>query len=216
MPDLARERLDYHSAPLREEQAPADPYLLFDDWLAAAFAAKERGELPEPTAMVLATSLGDRPSARTVLLKGVEDGSFVFYSNYDSAKGHELAREPVRGPALRVVPAAAPGARRGPGDAGAAGRVRGLLRHPPEWLRSSARGPRRSRTRWRASRSWPRRTRGSSAASRVEEVPCPPHWGGFRVRPSMIEFWQGQPSRMHDRLRYDRTGDAWTRARLAP
>ena len=71
---------------------PVSP--LFDTWLADAFAAKERGELPEPTAMVLSTSLGDRPTSRTVLLKGVEDGTFVFFTNYDSAKGHQLLVNP--------------------------------------------------------------------------------------------------------------------------
>ena len=215
VPDLARERLDYHSAPLREEQAPDDPYLLFDDWLAAAFAAKERGELPEPTAMVLATSLGDRPSSRTVLLKGVEDGSFVFYSNYDSAKGHQLVVNPYVAlhfgwyPLQRQV------------------RVEGLATRVPRAESEAyfAIRPRGSQLgAWASPQS--DEVAGveelAAAYGRVErrfegqEVPCPPHWGGFRVRPTMMEFWQGQPSRMHDRLRYDRTGDTWTRARLAP
>ena len=215
MPDLARERMDYRSAPLREQEAPPDPYPLFDDWLADAFAAKERGELPEPTAMVLATSLGDRPSSRTVLLKGVEDGTFVFFSNYDSAKGHQLLVNPYAAlqfgwyPLQRQV------------------RVEGLATRVP---RAESEAYFATRPRGSQLGAWasPQSTEVAgvdeltSAYARVqrrfdgEPVPCPPHWGGFRVRPSMIEFWQGQPSRMHDRLRYDRTDDGWTRSRLAP
>ena len=215
MPDLAGERLDYDVATLREDAAPDDPYLLFDAWLADAFAAKERGELPEPTAMVVATSLGDRPSSRTVLLKAVEDESFVFFSNYDSAKSHQLRINPYVAlhlgwyPLFRQV------------------RVEGIASRAPREESEAyfATRPRGSQLgAWASPQS--REVAGlealATAYARVErrfeglEVPCPPHWGGFRVRPSMMEFWQGQPSRMHDRLRYDRTGDAWTLSRLAP
>ena len=202
MPDLAGERMDYRAATLREQEAPADPYLLFKSWLDDAFAAKERGELPEPTAMVLATSLGDRPSSRTVLLKGVEEGTFVFFSNYDSAKGHQLLVNPYAAlqfgwyPLQRQV------------------RVEGIATRP----RGSQLGA------WASPQSSEVADVDELALAyaRVEKrfedqpVPCPPHWGGFRVLPSMIEFWQGQPSRMHDRLRYDRTDSDWTRTRLAP
>lgn len=215
VPDLAHERLDYHSAPLREQAAPTDPYALFEDWLADAFAAKERGELPEPTAMVLATSLGDRPSSRTVLLKGVENDTFVFFSNYDSAKGHQLLVNPYAAlhfgwyPLQRQV------------------RVEGLATRV---AREESEAYFATRPRGSQLGAWA--SPQSNAVSGVDEltdayarverrfegenVPCPPHWGGFRVRPSIIEFWQGQPSRMHDRLRYDRTDDGWTRSRLAP
>lgn len=215
MPDLARERLDYRAGTLREDAAPGDPFPLFEAWLADAFAAKERGELPEPTAMVLATSLGDRPSSRTVLLKGVEDGTFVFFSNYDSAKGHQLLVNPYVAlqfgwyPLQRQV------------------RVEGRAVKVP---REESEAYFATRPRGSQLGAWasPQSSMVAGveelgvAYARVErrfegqEVPCPPHWGGFRVRPSMIEFWQGQPSRMHDRLRYDRMDTGWTRTRLAP
>ena len=215
MPDLASERMDYDSGTLREESAPAEPYALFDTWLADAFEAKAQGRLPEPTAMVLATSLGDRPSSRTVLLKAVEDGTFVFFSNYDSAKGHDLVVNPSVAlhfgwyPLQRQV------------------RVEGLAARVPREESEAyfAARPRGSQLgAWASAQS--SEVSGveelEAAYARVErrfegvEVPCPPHWGGFRVRPSMLEFWQGQPSRMHDRLRYDRTDDGWSRIRLAP
>ncbi len=215
MPDLAAERMDYDAGTLREESAPLEPYALFDAWLADAFEAKAQGRLPEPTAMVVATSLGDRPSSRTVLLKAVEDGTFVFFSNYDSAKGHDLVVNPYVAlhfgwyPLQRQV------------------RVEGLARRVP---REESEAYFATRPRGSQLGAWA--SAQSSAVSGVEEleaayarverrfegveVPCPPHWGGFGVRPSMLEFWQGQPSRMHDRLRYDRTDRGWSRTRLAP
>ena len=215
MRDLASERLDYRAGTLREDTAPGDPFPLFDAWLADAFAAKERGELPEPTAMVVATSLGDRPTSRTVLLKAVEDGTFVFFSNYDSAKGHQLLVNPYAAlhfgwyPLQRQV------------------RVEGLARRVPREESEAyfATRPRGSQLgAWASPQSSEVAGVEALAATyaRVEarfegqDVPCPPHWGGFRVHPSMVEFWQGQPSRMHDRLRYDRVEGAWTRVRLAP
>jgi len=207
--------MDYDSGTLREESAPAEPYALFDAWLADAFEAKAQGRLPEPTAMVVATSLGDRPSSRTVLLKAVEDDTFVFFSNYDSAKGHDLVVNPYVAlhfgwyPLQRQV------------------RVEGLARRAPREESEAyfATRPRGSQLgAWASAQS--SEVSGveelEAAYARVEqrfegvEVPCPPHWGGFRVRPSMIEFWQGQPSRMHDRLRYDQVEDDWRRTRLAP
>jgi pyridoxamine 5'-phosphate oxidase len=215
VPDLAGERLDYDVATLREDAAPDDPYLLFDAWLADAFAAKERGELPEPTAMVVATSLGDRPSSRTVLLKAVEDGTFVFFSNYDSAKGHQLLVNPYVALHLGWYPL-----QRQVRVEGIAARV--AREESDAYFATRPRGSQLGA--WASPQS--SEVAGveelAQAYARVERrfegqpVPCPPHWGGFRVRPSMIEFWQGQPSRMHDRLRYDRTDGNWVRTRLAP
>ena len=215
MPDLAGERIDYRADTLREQEAPDDPFPLFDTWLADAFAAKERGELPEPTAMVVSTSLGDRPSSRTVLLKGVEDGTFVFFTNYDSAKGHQLLVNPYAALHLGWYPL-----QRQVRAEGLATRV----------AREESEAYFATRPRGSQLGAWASPQSGQVAGveelaetyARVErrfeggDVPCPPHWGGFRVRPAMIEFWQGQPSRMHDRLRYDRTDAGWTRTRLAP
>jgi pyridoxine/pyridoxamine 5'-phosphate oxidase len=92
MQDLFGERTEYKGDHLLESQVPSDPFVLFDTWLADAFAAKEAGLLPEPTAMVIATCVDDQPSARTVLLKNVSDQGFIFFTNYNSRKGSELSR----------------------------------------------------------------------------------------------------------------------------
>jgi pyridoxamine 5'-phosphate oxidase len=92
MQDLYGERTDYRGEHLLESNAPADPFVLFDAWLADAFHAKESGVLPEPTAMVVATCVDDQPSARTVLLKSVSNEGFTFFTNYNSRKGNELSR----------------------------------------------------------------------------------------------------------------------------
>ena len=93
--DLAAERIDYLGRHLTESEVPADPLTLFQTWLADAFATKETGALPEPTAMVVSTVEGDRPSSRTVLLKEADGRGFVFFTNYESRKGRDLADNPA-------------------------------------------------------------------------------------------------------------------------
>ncbi len=215
MPDLFGERIDYRGDHLLEDNAPERPSELFDAWLAEAFAAKERGELPEPTAMVLATVSDGRPSARTVLLKEADARGFTFFTNYDSAKARALAVNPSVAlhfgwyplhRQVRVEGAAAP-VPRTESEAYFATRPRG-----------SQLGA------WASAQSTPVSSvaaladsyRAAEAKFDGVDVPCPAHWGGYRVTPTLIEFWQGQPSRMHDRLVYRRTGDGWDLIRLAP
>jgi pyridoxamine 5'-phosphate oxidase len=215
MPDLAAERLDYSGEQLLETEVPADPFALFERWLAAAFQAKADGTLPEPTAMVVATAVAGRPSARTVLLKEFDGRGFTFFTNYDSHKGRDLATNPQVAlhfgwyplqRQVRVEGTAAPVPR-------------------PESEAYFATRPRGSQLgAWASPQS-------SEVASREEltaayaaveqrfagqDVPCPDHWGGFRVTPALVEFWQGQPSRMHDRIAYRRADAGWTVTRLAP
>jgi pyridoxamine 5'-phosphate oxidase len=215
MTDLSAERIDYRGADLLEGEVPADPYVLFDRWLADAFAARDAGVLAEPTAMVLATCAEGRPSARTVLLKEVSSTGFVFFTNYDSRKGAELRGNAAVAlhfgwyPLQRQV------------------RVEGAAQRVPraESAAYFARRPRGSQLgAWASAQSSEVASRGALAQEYAAaearfagaDVPCPEHWGGYRVSPTSIEFWQGQPSRMHDRLVYRRVGQAWTIGRLAP
>jgi pyridoxamine 5'-phosphate oxidase len=215
MQDLYGERTDYRGSRLLESDAPADPFVLFDVWLADAFLAKDRGVLPEPTAMVVATSVDDQPSARTVLLKNVSSEGFTFFTNYNSRKGSELSRNRRVAllfgwyPLHRQV------------------RAEGTVELVP---RAEAEAYFATRPRDSQLAAWA--SEQSSTIGSLEEltgayaaaegrfrdapVPCPQDWGGYRVTPSMIEFWQGQPSRMHDRLLYRRSGLGWIRSRLAP
>jgi pyridoxamine 5'-phosphate oxidase len=215
MQDLYGERTDYRGEHLLESNAPADPFVLFDTWLRDAFLAKERGLLPEPTAMVVATSVADQPSARTVLLKNVSNEGFTFFTNYNSRKGSELSRNRRVAllfgwyPLHRQV------------------RAEGVAELVPRAESEAyfATRPRDSQlAAWASEQSatvgsLEELTRAYATAERRfqgVQVPCPDDWGGYRVTPSMIEFWQGQPSRMHDRLLYRRAGLRWTRSRLAP
>ncbi|MQA86823.1 MAG: pyridoxamine 5'-phosphate oxidase [Streptosporangiales bacterium] len=201
---------------LDEAALAPDPITQFDAWFADVVAAG----LPEPSAMVLATAGADgTPSARTVLLKHYDDRGFVFYTNYTSRKGQELAENPRAGLVLPWHPI-----RR---QVTVVGEVERLPRTESEaYFGSRARGSQLGA--WASerqsaviasravleerfaelSRSWPDGT----------EVPLPDFWGGFRVVPWTVEFWQGRTNRLHDRLRYRRTDDSggWAVERLSP
>jgi pyridoxamine 5'-phosphate oxidase len=215
-PDLAAERMDYAKEPLLESNVPTEPFELFDDWLSQAFAAKQDGLLPEPTAMVVATSEKGRPSARTVLLKQADRDGFVFFTNYLSSKGAELAFNPfvalhfgwyplerqvrIEGTAARVP--------RAQSEAYFATRPRGS--QVGAWASAQSSMVEGRDTLMDHFRAAEERFAG-------QDVPCPPHWGGYCVTPDRMEFWQGQPSRMHDRLVYRLQPDGdWTLDRLAP
>jgi pyridoxamine 5'-phosphate oxidase len=214
-PDLASERVDYLGDHLLESEAPDDPYVLFERWLADAFDAKERGTLPEPTAMVVATADNGHPSARTLLLKQVDRGGFVFFTNYESRKGLELVHNPEVALHFGWYPL-----HRQVRVEGVAGRV--SREESESYFASRPRGSQLGA--WASAQSSPVASAEALDASyrAVErqfagrDVPCPPGWGGYRVVPSMIEFWQGQPSRMHDRLVYRNSADDWKISRLAP
>ncbi|HET9646664.1 MAG TPA: pyridoxamine 5'-phosphate oxidase [Microlunatus sp.] len=214
--DLAAERIDYAGRRLLESDVPPDPLILFATWLADAFAAKEAGVLPEPTAMVVCTVDSDqRPSSRTVLLKEADTRGFVFFTNYDSRKGRELAANPATAllfgwyPLQRQVRVEGPATPvdRAESEAYFATRPRGS--QLGAW--ASAQSSEVS-----SAEALEQSYRRAEERFGDGEVPCPPQWGGYRVRAETVEFWQGQPSRMHDRLSYRRSGEAWTITRLAP
>lgn len=211
--EIAALREEYSRGGLSEADAPADPLELFADWMAQA---REAG-VHEPNAMVVSTvSVDARPSSRMVLLKGWSADGFVFFTNQSSRKGDELAANPRCAllmpwhPLERQV------------------RIEGEARPLPredvaEYFASRPRGSQVGA--WASPQSQvvdgreELDRRYADALARFgedAEVPVPPQWGGYAVRPDAIEFWQGRPGRMHDRLVYAREGDGWRIDRLAP
>lgn len=214
MPSLADLRKDYSLAGLLEKDLAKDPFRQFEKWFQEAEAAK----LVEPNAMVLSTVGADgRPSSRVVLLKGVDGRGFVFYTNYDSRKGRELAHIPR---ASLVFPWLA--------------LERQVIVEGPVARVSREESEAYFHSRPRASQlgAWASQQSSVITGRAVLEdslkalehkyagqtIPLPPNWGGYRVAPESVEFWQGRRSRLHDRLRYrrDAKGGEWTVDRLSP
>ena len=214
--NIAHLRTDYKRERLDEGRVDPDPYRQFARWFDEAVKA----ELPEANAMTLATTGVDlRPAARIVLLKDFDARGFVFYTNYASRKGHELAAHPQAALLFYWVEL-----ERQVRIEGVAGKV-----DAAESDAYFAERPRPSRLgAWASPQSQPVADRAvlESRFAAVEaqyhaagdRIPRPPQWGGYRVVPETLEFWQGRPSRMHDRIRY-RRGPAvggWVIDRLAP
>jgi pyridoxamine 5'-phosphate oxidase len=210
---LADLRKEYSLAGLMEKDLAKDPFRQFEKWFQEAEASK----LVEPNAMIVACATRDgRPSARTMLLKSVDGRGFVFYTNYESRKGRELDANPnvslvfpwfaferqviVEGTVTKVARE----------EAEAYFHSRPLASQLGAWASAQ-------------STIIPGRKALEEAMKDLEKkyagkpVPLPPHWGGYRVAPVTVEFWQGRRSRLHDRLRYRRAADAsWTVERLSP
>jgi pyridoxamine 5'-phosphate oxidase len=209
---LAALRREYSHQPLRRSDLQQDPFLQFNHWLHQAHEA----QLLEPNAMILSTvDDAGQPWSRTVLLKACDQRGFTFFSNYNSAKGRQLASAPKAaltfwwGPLERQV--------------NITGSVQQSDRDESERYFQSR--PVSSQLgAWASSQSEPIQNRAeleerfAQTKARYEgsAIPLPPHWGGLRVVPSTIEFWQGRRSRLHDRLRYQRSSDGWTIQRLSP
>jgi pyridoxamine 5'-phosphate oxidase len=198
---------------LREDEVAANPLEQFARWYDEAIAAGV--ELPE--AMMLATAAPDgAPSARMVLLKGVEERGFVFYTNYESRKGRELAANPRA--ALVFHWPQTP--RRQVSVGGSVERL--SARESDEYFRTRPFGSRIGAWASRqseviAGREGLERSFAELEAEHAEgEVPRPPWWGGYVLRPDMVEFWQNRPNRLHDRLRYRRSDGEWVLERLSP
>ena len=216
MTSLADIRKSYERAELDESASHADPLHQFQQWLDEAM----QSQLPEPTSMTLATVSSDlRPSTRVVLLKGCDARGLVWFTNYDSRKGQELAGNPCAALQFhwveleRVVRIE--------------GRVAKVDEHDSdEYYRSRPLDSRIGAWASPQSQVIPSRTVLVTNAARygaqfLLQPPRPPHWGGYRLMPDRWEFWQGRKSRLHDRLRYRRDdaapdANAWVRERLAP
>lgn len=217
--DLAASRTDYDGYRLLEGEAPDDPGILFGRWLADAMAAAAADRIQEPTAMTVATlrstPAGLRPAARVVLMKDFDGESLTFYTNLQSDKGVQLAADPhaaatfwwpVLYREVRFTGTTEP-VDRTTAEAYFAVRPRGS--QLGAWASAQSRTVESADA---LAAAYDRQ----EAAWAGREVDCPPHWGGYRLIPEEVEFWQGRPSRMHDRLLFARTGSGWVRRRLAP
>jgi pyridoxamine 5'-phosphate oxidase len=205
-------RLDYAQSELTEEGLAADWPTQFGRWLRHAVDA----QVPEPNAMTLATADAQgRPSARTVLLKGYDDAGFVFFTNYGSRKAEQLAANPHASLVFLWLPLHR--------QVLVTGGVEQTSRaETEEYFAQRPRGAQLGA--WASAQSRPVENREAleSAWRDAEyrfagaDVPAPPHWGGYRVRPDSVEFWQGRISRLHDRLRFRLVDQEWIMERLNP
>ena len=211
MSTIADLRKSYEKAELSEDASHADPLRQFDQWLQEAI----RSEVPEPNAMTLATVGSDlRPSTRVVLIKGYDPRGIVWYTNYESRKGVELAGNPFAALQFHWV------------ELERVVRIEGRVEkvseaESDEYFHSRPLDSRIGAWASPQSQVIPDRTVLVTAAARygakfLLNPPRPPHWGGYRLVPDQWQFWQGRKSRLHDRLRYTPVPGGWLRERLAP
>ena len=208
---IADLRKNYERAELDEAAADSQPMVQFESWLKQAIDA----QLPEPNAMTLATVAADgRPSTRIVLIKGFDAQGIVWYTNFNSRKGQELAVNPVAALQFHWV------------ELERVVRIEGMVQQVSDAEADAYFSSRPLDSRigaWASPQSQVIKSRAVLVAQAARYAaqfalspPRPPHWGGFRLVPDRWEFWQGRKSRLHDRLRYRMQDGQWLRERLAP
>jgi pyridoxamine 5'-phosphate oxidase len=208
---LAHIRKDYALKSLEEKDVDRDPVRQFGVWMVEAIHA----QVPEPTAMTLATvDARNRPSSRVVLLKGVDARGFVFYTNYESRKGRELAANPASAMTFlwkeleRQVRIEGTVEKVTDEESTAYFATRPLGSRIGAWASPQSRAI--------ENRAWLEARWTQLTKEHGEHPARPPHWGGYRLLPDYMEFWQGRLSRLHDRIAYARDAGAWKISRLAP
>ena len=208
---LAALRKSYERAELDETQSAPAPLQQFERW----FNEAVEGRIPEPNAMTLATVGSDlRPSTRIVLIKGYDARGIVWYTNYESRKGQELAGNPYAALQFHWVELERVVRIEGHVEKVDAAESDAYYASRPLDSRLGAWASPQSQV--IAGRDVLVKNAALAAARHLLSPPRPPHWGGFRLVPTQWEFWQGRKSRLHDRLRYRQEGSDWVRERLAP
>ncbi len=211
MNKLSDLRKSYELAELDESQASSEPLVQFRQWLDEALKA----ELPEPNAMTLATVGEDgRPSTRIVLIKGLDQRGIVWYTNYDSRKGRELAIHPFAALQFHWVELERVVRIEGRVEKVSAEESDAYFHSRPLDSRLGAWASPQSQV--ISSRAVLVANAAKAAAMHGLSPSRPPHWGGYRLVPERWEFWQGRKSRLHDRITYKQEGQAWIKERLAP
>jgi pyridoxamine 5'-phosphate oxidase len=210
--EISELRREYRAAGLDRDQLDDDPVAQFGRW----FGEAERADLIEPNAMTLATSSPDgRPSARIVLLKGFGPDGFVFFSNYASRKGDELAANPNAALVFWWPPLERQVRLEGSVERTTTEESEAYWASRPLGSRLAALASAQSQV-LTGREELVRRVEELAARHRDGDVPLPEAWGGYRLVPDAFEFWQGQPNRLHDRFRYTRRQDGWLVERLSP